>query len=441
MIYVQVLLDTFIMLFLCYALAGHSIGIKRSVILWFLWFHGLCLFLRIRLSSNSDIFAGLEVNNFDLLPVNNPIYLNYLLFGVAILNSTFIRPLSNMKVVVVTLLSLQIWILLRTFSIAATGLFFDIHASSFPYFQRILTILLATILYYVLIIKRGTGFLANFSGVFTKIMLIQSSLAVLAIIVYSNFETTFVLENLWFILIVFSLVISMNIWIIYEQNKRSRQETRFSAIEQYLPVIDDLVSEVRARQHEFHNKLLAIHSIVETSLTLPEARSQITAYTKDIMMQIDVREILQIDSKVIGGFLYTKMKMAELKKMTLTTRIHALFSPMATDEHQILEIIGVLVDNAIEASFPGDEIILFVQRAESDSMTEISVLNPFAHRSNTEFMQMFAMGHTTKNIVNGSRGYGLYNVQQIVAWQKGRILTRNTERSGVSYISIGVLIP
>ncbi|WP_205621639.1 sensor histidine kinase [Paenibacillus sanguinis] len=381
------------------------------------------------------------MNNYDLLPVNNLVTLLLLLCCVLMLNSVLIRPLSNMKVVVVTLLSFLFWVLLRTFSISAAGLILGSSEALFPYFHRIFTLMLAVVLYYVLIVRRANGFLADFSGVFTKIMLIQSSLAVLAIIVYSNFETSFVLENLLFILIVFSFVLSMNFWIIYEHNKRFRQEKRFSAMEQYLPVIDELVSEVRARQHEFHNKLLAIHSIVETSVSLQEVQSQIKAYTKDVIMQSSVREILQIDSKVIGGFLYTKMKMAEAKKMTLSTRIHAYLKPMVTEEHVLVEIIGVLVDNAIEASFPGDEIIFTVQRSENEPLTEISVMNPYSHRSSTEFIQMFTRGYTTKNRTNGARGYGLHNVKQIVTQQKGKVITRNTELYGIPYISVGVQIP
>lgn len=444
MIYFQILLDSVIMLVLCYTLAGQPIRLEKNVVIWFLSFHVLCLLFRYQPTDSSLIWEVFAINNYDLLPVNNPILLFILMICVLILNSSLIRPVSNMKTIVVTFLSFLVWILLRTFSIAAVSFLLDSEAAPFPYVHRSVTLLLAVLLYYVLIVKRGNGFLGDYSGSFTRIMLIQSSIVVISMVVYANFETSFVTQNLLLILIVFSLVISMNIWMIYEHNKRSRQEKRVSAIEQYLPVIDELVSEVRARQHEFHNKLLAIHSIVETASTLPEAQAQISAYTKDVMMQSEIREILQLDSKVIGGFLYTKMKIAELKKITLTPRIHALFGPMETEEHQLVEIFGVLIDNALEASYPGDEIIVTVQRADNNSLTEMTVMNPHPPKSSTEFKQMFHKGYTTKQRLQGgrsSRGYGLYNVQQIVFQQKGKIITRNTEYQGIPYICIGVQIP
>lgn len=437
MIYFQILLDTIIMLVLCYALAGHPLRLEKKVLIWFLCFHGLCVLFRYQGSS----IPGFEINNYDLLPVNNPVLLFMLFLGVLILNSSLIRPLSDMKAVVVTFFSFLIWILVRTFSIAATGFLIDQESALFPYIHRGGTLILALAIYYVLIIKRGYSFLGEYSGVFTKIMLIQSTLVVFVMITYANFETSFVTQNLLFILIVFSLVISMNLWIIYEQNKRSRHEKRVSAIEQYLPVIDELVSEVRARQHEFHNKLLAIHSIVETAPTLSEARTQIGTYTKDVMMQNEVREILQLDSKVIGGFLYTKIKIAELKKITLTPHVHTLFSQVQTEEHQLVEILGVLIDNAIEASYPGDKIVVSVIRNQEKSFTEINVMNPHPPKSSTELMQMFSKGYTTKSQAHGNRGYGLYNVKQIVLQQKGKIITRNTEIEGIPYLSIGVQIP
>ncbi|MFS0723400.1 sensor histidine kinase [Paenibacillus sp. 1P07SE] len=442
MIYIQVLLDSVIMLLLCYALSGQPIRLEKSVVAWFFSFHGFCILLRLDVTHARSLFEMFNINNFDILPVNNPVFLLLMVCGLLILNSAWIRPASNMKTIVVTLLSFLIWILLRTFSISAAGLVLGDSASAlFPYLHRTLTLLLAAGLYYLLLFKRGSGFLDDFSGLFSRVMLIQSSLAVLAIIVFSNFDTAFVLENLLFILIVFSLVISMNLWIIYEHNTRSRREKRFAAIEQYIPVIDELVSEVRARQHEFHNQLLAARSIVETSDSLQEAQSQMAAYTQEVIMRSDVREVLQIDSKVIGGFVYSKMKMAEVLKLTLTSRIHASFAAMATDEHQLIEIIGVLLDNAIEASYPGDEIIITTRRAADSAHTEISVLNPGAARSQEEFGQMFTRGYTTKNAGGGTRGYGLYNVKRIVLQQRGKIITRNTELDGIPYLSIGVLIP
>ncbi|ASA23970.1 sensor histidine kinase [Paenibacillus donghaensis] len=441
MIYTQVLVDSLIMLLLCYGLAGQPLRLERNILQWFIVFHLLCIGLRADLGSGDD-YISFVLNNYDLLPVDNPVMLLVLLLCLLILNSLWIRSLSNMKVVVVTLLSFLLWIVLRTYGIALTGLLLDSTADLYPYMHRLLTLLFAGLLYYVLIGKGASSFFDEFSGILTTLLLIQSSLAVLGIIIYANFDTSFVIENLLVILIVFTLVITINLWIIYEQNTRSRQHKRLSAIEQYLPVIDGLVSEVQARQHEFHNKLLAIHSIVETAATLPEAQSQIAAYTQDVTMQSGVAGILQIDSKVLGGFLYTKLRRAEQRGITFIPRIHTLIKPMRTEEHQLVEVIGVLVDNALEASGPGDEIILNIQRSSgAEGWVEISVMNPSRHRSNSEFTQMFAKGHTTKNQTTGPRGYGLYNMKQIVVRQQGKVMTRNTELHGIPYISIGVQIP
>ncbi|NMO95769.1 sensor histidine kinase [Paenibacillus lemnae] len=441
MIYFQILLDTVIMLVLCFSLAGQAIRFEKNTIIWFICFHILCLILRYRRTGNAVWWEGFDANNFDLLPVNNPILLLVLLMCVLMLNSSLIYSISNMKVIVVTFLSFLIWILLRTFSIAGAGLIMAQDSDVFSYIHRGITLLLALMLYLLLITKRGSFYLGDYSGIFPRIMLVQSAVVVLCIVIYANFETSFVTQNLLLILLLFTLVISMNLWIIYEHHKQTRQEKRVSAIEQYLPVIDELVSEVRARQHEFHNKLLAIHSIVETAPNLPEARAQISAYTDNVIMQSEIREVLQLDSKVIGGFLYTKMRIAEQRKITLTPVIHVSFGHIVTEEHQLVEILGVLIDNAIEASFPEDEIIVTVQRTEKEGLTEISVMNPGPPKSSTDFIQMFNKGYTTKNTAQGSRGYGLYNVKQIVLQHKGRLITRNTEYKGITYLSIGVLIP
>ncbi|MFI2856326.1 sensor histidine kinase [Paenibacillus sp. JSM ZJ436] len=440
MIYFQILLDTVIMLLICYSMAGQPVRFTKATVSWFICFHLLCLIFRYQRVDYTEWGAGFSVNNYDLLPVNNPVLLCVLILCVMMLNSSFFRPISNMKVIVVTFLSFLIWILLRTFSIAAISLLLEQDAEAFPYVHRGVTLLLAGALYAAMIIKQGNHYLGDYNGIFLRIMLIQSSVMVLGLVIYANFETAFVTRNLLLLFLVFTLVISMNLWIIYEHHRQARHEKRVSAIEQYLPAIDELVSEVRARQHEFHNKLLAIHSIVETAGSLPEVRAQISAYTDSVIIQTGIREILQLDSKVIGGFLYTKLKLAEVRGMVITTQIYTSFHKIVAEEQQLVEILGVLIDNAIEASYPGNEIVVRVQ-ATQQGWVDLLVMNPGSPQSSTAFMQMFEKGYTTKSTAQGPRGFGLYNVKQLVVQLKGKLLTSNTEHQGGAYLSIGVRLP
>ncbi len=46
-------------------------------------------------------------------------------------------------------------------------------------------------------------------------------------------------------------------------------------IEQYVPIVEELISQVRARQHEFNNRMMAIEAAVASADTLEEARKEV----------------------------------------------------------------------------------------------------------------------------------------------------------------------
>lgn len=102
-----------------------------------------------------------------------------------------------------------------------------------------------------------------------------------------------------------------------------------------------------------------------------------------------------------------------------------------------MELIAILLDNAVEAASPGD--VLYARAAEQADGLRFSVLNPHRALSNLEFIQMFRRGWSTKG--EAGHGYGLYNVRQIVERHAGKIITGNDQLNGISYISIGVLVP
>ena len=52
---------------------------------------------------------------------------------------------------------------------------------------------------------------------------------------------------------------------------------------------------------------------------------------------------------------------------------------------------------------------------------------------------MFELGYSTKS--KKSRGYGLYNVKNIVQNNKGNILFSNSTINNNNYITIGVSLP
>jgi sensor histidine kinase regulating citrate/malate metabolism len=224
---------------------------------------------------------------------------------------------------------------------------------------------------------------------------------------------------------------------VYAQ-KRSAEKKRVDMLEQYIPVIEELITQVRARQHEFSNRLLAISAAAQTASGLEEAQSEIARLTQGPQLDISEKSLLACDSKITAGMIYSKIKYAEMKKIAVVSEIAASLKGKTARELDIVEIVGILMDNAIEAAGAGDTVYVKIERL--DEGLSISASNPHDTLSAADFVKMFRRGFSTK-AGGGARGHGLANVKEIVERRRGKILTRNETAHERNYVTIGAILP
>ena len=71
-------------------------------------------------------------------------------------------------------------------------------------------------------------------------------------------------------LLLFFLILSNGVLLVYNGHKIQEQK-RIQMIERYVPVVEELVSQVRSRQHEFNNRMIAIEAAVFSAESLEKA--------------------------------------------------------------------------------------------------------------------------------------------------------------------------
>ena len=223
--------------------------------------------------------------------------------------------------------------------------------------------------------------------------------------------------------------------LLWEQ-RRIREQQRTRLLERYLPMVEELVGSVRARQHEFNNRMMAVSAAVSTADSLEDAQRAVAALTGGIALDRVDRELLKCDSKVISGMLFGKIKQAELRHIKVEIDLSGSFLHCSLPESDWVEIIGVLLDNALEAAAPDDTIYLRLE--DQDGALRFTVSNPCPPKSNTELAEMFRRGWSTK--AEQGRGYGLFNVRQMVERRGGRLVVRNEDMDGRNYLTIGAII-
>lgn len=245
-------------------------------------------------------------------------------------------------------------------------------------------------------------------------------------------------------IIVFILVMTGIIWGAADWKMSSdlirNQEKELKMYRLYIQPLEELVKEIRARQHEFDNHINAIlnmHLTVDNYEELVEKQSQ---YILEIRRDSASKflPLLRISDKVLAGFLYSKIVSSpENADTDVEVRNWQILS--RTSEHSLIEIVGVLVDNAYEAvSETGGRVRIFLDSREDKMVFEI--LNEYRRISFEELERFFENGYTTKDSKNGRRGVGLARVKSLIQKADGEITVAQEMIEEKNYIHITVVI-
>ena len=221
-----------------------------------------------------------------------------------------------------------------------------------------------------------------------------------------------------------------------------QQEKELKMYKLYIQPLEELVKEIRAKQHEFDNHMNAILNMHLTVDDYDQLVEQQSKYIHEVRMDSASKylPLLRISDKVLAGFLYSKIVSApEYIQTDVEIRNWQIISGIS--EHQLIEVIGVLVDNAYEACIrmgkPG-KVKLYLNSEDDRVMFE--VFNQYPKLSFEEIGHFFEMGYTTKKEEFGKHGIGLGRVKAIIEKAGGEITVGQEETEGENYIHFTVVI-
>ncbi|MTI65792.1 MAG: sensor histidine kinase [Firmicutes bacterium] len=194
--------------------------------------------------------------------------------------------------------------------------------------------------------------------------------------------------------------------------------TEVKQMAEELTGIKKITNDLRAQNHEFMNKLHTISGLIQL-----EEYNKAIEYISDISEQR--QEVLgtlnyKIKNVHIAGILLAKYNKAQEAKVDLVidpdSKITSLPYNITVDE--ICSVIGNLIENAIDelVKLNGGKISVKIKSNDDGLYIRIKDNGPGISEEIKE--KIFNRGVTTKS---GQRGYGLWNVKQIVDNAKGKI--------------------
>lgn len=209
--------------------------------------------------------------------------------------------------------------------------------------------------------------------------------------------------------------------------------------EVYGEAYKELLTEVRKRQHDFRNQLGAIHSMHLVAKSLDDLVVMQTEYGNKLLDNCKYDSILTCcDNAILAGYIYYRCIACEKEGIEVLYNIRVGTALCSFALHEIIEILGILIDNACENILEQNIEIKCIKLDLIESDTEIKFLvsNPAKYLTSMEIEKLFKSGYSTKG---KNRGIGLSRVWELVRERDKEISVRNYTDTGINWIEIGVI--
>ena len=257
-------------------------------------------------------------------------------------------------------------------------------------------------------------------------------LLIVAKFTYSLRGTDYLIFGLWTILI----CVLAALW----QKSRNEVEIKNKEIilqKTYEEAYQNMVKSIRQRQHEFDNHLIALCGLNKTAATLEEVLEKQNNYMGQIEEDNRYKRLLSVESPTLVGFLYSKFIQAEEQgcKVSYFVKISdeaERFIP----EYRIIEILGILIDNAVEAVADKVWKSIHVEVVHTRDELIIEVRNISTFIPQNDIYNFVKPGYTTKG---KDRGIGLASLVSTVDKYAGEVHIRNCKIDEINWIRFKIV--
>lgn len=193
-----------------------------------------------------------------------------------------------------------------------------------------------------------------------------------------------------------------------EKEKSYQKEMDLKLHEVYDHSFREMIDAIRKRQHEFNNHMQAILCMHYTIGTYEELICEQEKYCHTMVDNNKFYHLLSGNWPVLSGFLYGKFQEADSKGIQVIYEFQVGKKSEKLPEYVLIEILGILLDNAIEAASEIDSPMLRVYVIEKEKL-EIYIGNPAEQLQNQDISAWFTKGYSSKS---GHTGLGLSKLEE-----------------------------
>lgn len=237
--------------------------------------------------------------------------------------------------------------------------------------------------------------------------LVAFSVTIVGIIQYKKEMETSVGQFMMLLLVGSLICILVYSWQSEKENK-SKVERELQMYKMYDNSFAGLIATKRKKQHEFHNHLQAIVGMHYTFKTYEELVKEQQKYVGTLLYENKFHGLLSSNWPVLAGFLYSKFLEADAKGIGIKYTLGVKLEMCRIPEFVMIEILGILLDNAIEAVEKIENPMIYVRLVKEESFS-IQVANTIEDLTYGSVIKFFDEGYSSKK---GHQGLGLHKIAE-----------------------------
>ncbi len=237
-----------------------------------------------------------------------------------------------------------------------------------------------------------------------------------------DYDESIVRENMIYFGVAMVLLLSVNYLVHREVANVSERNKALEVEEQMRETLDQMISEIRSKQHEYKNNLTTIIGILETNP--PDvAGEKITEFLEDVYIHDAFdSKLLNIDRDIVKAVLFMKKSEAQGRGIEFRYNCINQLKDMKLLDYELSLVMNNLINNAFEAVERDDEPIVELEIGyEPEGLYFVQTKNAGHHINPAHLTKLTEKNFSTKSPDRKNRGFGLWTVKNIAKKNNGKV--------------------
>ncbi|WP_344909863.1 sensor histidine kinase [Amphibacillus indicireducens] len=367
---------------------------------------------------------------------SSPFGILYLLLSSAIL---FYRFTRNVRAILdVTVLGIAAIVALNLAEISLFSFFIKINPSS------ILVSTVIFLLFFAIFICLYKLFIEKvwkpiFITIVSRLILTAISIVTVGVLYINLFISvsknlySFVLFNLIIEAIYFLMMLLLSLILIRtvkKENRLRQKEIEHQQLLDYMESLERINDNMQKFRHDYQNILLTMKGYINHN-DLPGLQTYFnerivkveeqTLRSNYLYNQLDKLELIELK-----GLIATKILIADEYNIEMNIEVPELIQKIEIDVIDLTRVIGILLDNAIEASIEVEHPKLNLALIKKSDHSVLIILENLVRKELLDINRVFERNYSTKS---NHRGTGLATVREILANHPNVTMNTRIERS------------